>query len=569
MKLKTKILILSLFPTICLGIILLIVSASKVKYAIYEETFRGMKATLIAIEQFLSEGNEGEYRVDDNGDLWKGDTLNISQATMLVDQIKSETGMEVTIFYKDTRYLTSITDSQGKRQVGTQASPKVVERVLEQGKSYKASNVDVLGIEHVVCYVPIYSKNSETPVGMAFLGKKQKEVEEVVLHNSLQIFLIILIIEALAIVGVTTYANKLVKAMNKGIEAVDSLAGGDLQIDIEQKLLTRKDSVGDMCRSVNILKEKLLVIVGEIKNHSNHLYQASQNLTGTAQKADESIKQVDYAIQGIAESTYSQAEDTQSAGINVAEIGNMVNETYSEVEVLSGISNKMADASSLAQQTLNELNETMVSVKESIDLIYEQTNQTNESVNKISQAANLITDIASQTSLLSLNASIEAARAGEHGRGFSVVATEIQQLADQSSKSADEIQNILNQLTGNSNQAVNTMQMVKEVINEQEENISKTSEVFHVVDKGIKNSIVGINTISKKAETMESARINTVKTVESLAALSEENAATTQQTASSVQEVNGLIDYVAQNAVKLKDLSEQLLGSVNEFKLNK
>lgn len=499
--------------------------------------------------------------------MWKGDSINISQATNLVDEIKKETGMEVTIFYKDTRYLTSITDAQGQRQIGTQASAKVVDQVLNKAQTYTASNVEVLGTDFVVCYVPIYQENSETPVGMIFLGKQQSEVEENVLSTTKEILLILLIVDVIAIVSITYFSNKLVHSMNQGIKAVDLLATGNLNVSIDQKLLARKDSIGDMCRSINILKEKLTTVMGDIKNHSEYLHNTSETLTEAAQRADVSILQVDVAIQEIAKSSNSQADDTQHAGNNVAQIGTMVDETCVEIEVLGGISHEMETASDLAKQTLSELNTTMESVKDSIDLIYQQTNQTNESVNRISQATNLITDLASQTNLLSLNASIEAARAGEHGRGFSVVASEIQQLADQSSRSADEIQNILGQLTNNSNQAVNTMQRVKEAINHQEENVSKTSEVFVVVDQGIKNSIQGINTISKKTETMEHARISTVQAVESLAALSEENAASTQQTASSVQEVNGLVDHVAKDAKRLKELSGQLRESVNEFQL--
>lgn len=567
MKLKTKILFVSLLPTICLGIILLVVASNRVKSAIYEESFTGMKATTIAIQEFLEQGNSGEYKVDENGELWKGDSLNISQSTNLVDEIKKSTGMEVTIFYKDTRYLTSITDEQGQRQVGTQASEKVVEQVLNKAQTYTASNVDVLGTDFVVCYVPIYQDNSETPVGMIFLGKQQSEVEDNVSSTTKEILFIMIIINAIAIAAITYFANKLVHSINQGIKVVDLLATGNLNVSIDQNLLSRKDSIGDMCRSINVLKEKLTNMVGNIKDHSEYLHNTSETLTVTAQKADESIQQVDVAIQEIARSSNSQADDTQHAGNNVAQIGTMVDETCVEIEVLEGISHEMETASDLAKQALSELNNTMNSVKDSIDLIYQQTNQTNESVNRISEAANLITDLASQTNLLSLNASIEAARAGEHGRGFSVVASEIQQLAEQSSRSADEIRNILGQLTSNSNQAVNTMQRVKEDINHQEENVSKTSEVFVVVDQGIKNSIEGISTISKKTETMEHARISTVQAVESLAALSEENAASTQQTASSVQEVNGLVDHVSQDAQRLKELSGQLRESVNAFQL--
>lgn len=567
MNLKTKILLISLLPVICLGIILIFIAANRVEHSIYEDTYKGMNATAIAIEQFLEQGHPGEYNVDRNGEFWKGYVLNISEQTALVDEIKKDTGMEVTIFYQDTNFLTSILGEQKQRELGTKAPANVKEQVLEKGKIYTSNNVEIRGSKYVVSYMPLLQEGTKTTVGMIFLAKLQEEVEESVLKTVTEILIIMLIIDAFTIVVVTFFGSKLVQAMNKGISAVDSLAGGDLTISIDKKFLRRKDSIGDMCRSIQTLREKLLNVVGNIKTQSDYLYQSSETLTGAAEKVDQSILQVDNAIQEIASSTNTQAEDTYEAGNNVAEIGTMVDETCTEVEVLSEISSEMINASDLAKLTLAELNSTMESVKDSINLIYEQTNQTNEAVTRISRATNMIMDIASQTSLLSLNATIEAARAGEHGRGFSVVSYEIQKLAEQSSNSTTEIQNILNQLTSYSNQAVYTMEKVKEVIREQEENVMKTSEVFIVVDKGIKNSIVGINTISKKTESMESARINTIKAVENLAALSEETAASTQETASSVEEVNGLVNYVSQNAKNLKELSEQLKASVNEFRL--
>ena len=117
----------------------------------------------------------------------------------------------------------------------------------------------------------------------------------------------------------------------------------------------------------------------------------------------------------------------------------------------------------------------------------EQTSLTNESVAKISTATDLITAIASQTNLLSLNASIEAARAGEYGRGFAVVASEIQQLSEQSNSAASEIRSMIANLNTNSSQTIemiyqelNTISDNTTFLNELSEEMQKSIQVFSV-----------------------------------------------------------------------------------------
>ena len=160
MKLKGKILALSLSPVILLGTLMFLAAADRIANGIYDEAYVGMQATTLAVRDIFEEGNDGTYHIDENGDLWKGDTMNISKATNITDHIKQSTGMEVTIFWGDTRILTSIVNEQGERQINTPASAEVIDHVLKNGKTYQDRNVEILGKKYIVCYTPIYQ---ETP----------------------------------------------------------------------------------------------------------------------------------------------------------------------------------------------------------------------------------------------------------------------------------------------------------------------------------------------------------------------------------------------------------------------
>ena len=168
MKLKAKILMLSLVPLLLMGIISFVVTKWQVTQAMEEEVYNGLHSTVLSVRNALELDVPGEYYVDEHNELWKGD-LNISQSTDLADEIKNNTGIEVTVFFGDTRYMTSVL-TDGKRAIGTQATEKVVAEVLNGGKDYKADRVSVAGTDFYVYYVPMYQEGTTTPCGMVFAG---------------------------------------------------------------------------------------------------------------------------------------------------------------------------------------------------------------------------------------------------------------------------------------------------------------------------------------------------------------------------------------------------------------
>ena len=142
-------------------------------------------------------------------------------------------------------------------------------------------------------------------------------------------------------------------------------------------------------------------------------------------------------------------------------MGTLLDSSVRAVESLTAVSNEVKNAAYSAGDKLSEVSEANRKVTEATEQIKTSILETSESAEDIRQAADVISDIASQTNLLSLNASIEAARAGEAGRGFAVVASEISQLAEQSNQAAVEIQGIINQLIDNSDKAVGDTQNTK------------------------------------------------------------------------------------------------------------
>ena len=365
-------------------------------------------------------------------------------------------------------------------------------------------------------------------------------------------------------VGVSIIVLKPLKMLNKGVNnlaTLDFRASGN-----EHKLAKRKDETGEMARSIFAMREALMQLTGQIKDESNVLNDVAEGLAVNTQETSNTVEQVERAVGEIATGANSQAEETQKATENVILIGTMVEETVGQVEKLSSNAQAMQKAGDEAMATLKQLDATNDRTKEAIEKIYAQTHTTNESALKIKEATTIITDIAEETNLLSLNASIEAARAGEQGRGFAVVAAQIQKLAEQSNESARLIEEITDSLIRDSEEAVETMDAVREIINEQSVNVEKTGVGFADVKAGIDSSIESVELITSSMEQLDDARVKVVDVVQNLTAIAEENAAGTQETLASVTEVAASTENVSAQAGNLKDVAMQLDTSINIFK---
>lgn len=571
MKLRTKIMMIALLPVFILGIGIFILAAEETANGIYDESYVGMQAASLAVRDIFEVGNQGDYHIDEEGNLWKGDTLNISQSVGIVEHIKESTGMDVTIFWGDERILTSIKDKTGKPQLKTKASAAVVQKVMKEGEYYLDRDVEIMGSEYVVCYAPFYQEgeNDGEAVGMVFVGKPCSGVLKIIYKIQRQMLIVILAVLLVTGILVTGLVKRIVRALGNSMEFLKRISEGDLTVEVDRAILKRSDEVGLLGKEISELRDRLRSIIDVINEKSKKLDLEAEVLKGRAGNILQAMNGIEQSSQEMSVSCVRQAEDADAAGNNVTIIGDMIGNNNGEIREMHGVSNHIKSVSGQMMAEIQELNEDMRQVRKSIGYLGQQTSLTKESVDRIGSATEMIAAVAAQTSLLSLNASIEAARAGELGKGFGVVASEIQKLSVQANASVEDIRNVVDSLTENSDHTVKRMEEVQAVIKNQENTIRKTGQVFEDVRNGIEKSVYRMDMVLGKSEEMEGVRADMVAAVQNSAAMAQENAASIEEMMASVESIYEEIRVLSDETNELKESSVQMKESIGMFRYGK
>jgi len=337
---------------------------------------------------------------------------------------------------------------------------------------------------------------------------------------------------------------------------------------VNQKVLKRKDELGAMGNEMNNLKENLVQIVSAIQEKSIILKDASNELKQTSLQSNKISDEFSVVIGEIAQSTSAQAGETKSVYTNMTEIGNAIEKILTSISELSSCSGEISKADDSATYLLENLFTTNVQTMKSIEQISTQISVTNDSAKEIEEVLSIISDIADETNLLALNASIEAARAGEEGKGFSVVASEIKKLAEETSKSANRISEIIDTLLRNSAEMVNMMVNVNEMISTQTERLDETKAEFAEVSVNIQDSVTKIDNMQSAVDELNRQKEATMHNVNKLEALSQSNAASTEEANASCEEMNAGINSIAEASSNLNEISTDLMDQIAFFQLN-
>lgn len=561
LNLMTKILIMALIPLILIVVIAGVSIHSVGSVVARKLVMHEMQTASYALEMTLDSLGSGDYH-SDGTNLYKGN-YNLNSNNQTIDDFKKKTNVDVTVFWKKTRMVTSVIDKDGKRVTGTAISDSVYDKVMQDGK-YFSDNTDIEGTEYYGYYEALKNADGSSQA-IIFTGMPSSDVKAIYKKRLVNttVFMIIITLMACALLAVVI--TFIVKAITKVIGHLDEVADGELDFKISEKLLQRSDEIGNIARSVHTLIGGLASIVVNIHHSTGELAEFKDDFQKKFETINNSISNVNVAVDEIANGATSQADETQKVSSQINDMGDAITKTSQNVDSLTQSTEQMKEHNEQLDTTIQELMAISDRNKESLAAVYNQTNETNQSVMHIGNAVDMITDIAGQTNLLSLNASIEAARAGEYGKGFAVVADQIRQLADQSANTAKEIGEIVAELIENSNTSVETMGVVRQEMTGQYEKLNTTKDIFEHLNEEVNNVVTAIESISTEVESLDRLKGEVLGSAESLAAIAQENAASTEETSASMVELGEIVNDCNTKTKQLVDIADSMEENVHKF----
>lgn len=438
MKIKWKVSLLSVLAMLVITIALSVVAGVSFDNLVSESTETALvnysNITQVAIDQAYP----GDWAIID-GNLTKGGVV-LNDNFEQIDKITEGSNLLVTIFQSDTRISTNVVNDKKERQVGTQASEKVVSTVISGGERY-LGEADILGQKAMTCYTPIKDANDKI-IGMWFVGVYLTDMKQ--LTNRSLITMVFFAVAFLILGAIIMFISGI--RISKGIGLIEDkmkmMAHGDFTFKFDQKTLKQRDEIGSMANSALEMKETIAKTVdgiisesGKVRDYSSSTADEMRVLATNFEEITSTTEELSAGMEQTSASTQELAASTNQVEMEIATMRERT--SYGE--------NESADIKSRAAELKVQ---TESSRREAVE-IYDGTNSSlrksiknAETINEIRELAESILAITSQTNLLALNAAIEAARAGEAGKGFAVVADEIRTLAENSKQAVSRINDI-------------------------------------------------------------------------------------------------------------------------------
>ena len=565
LKLQYKMLILAIIPVLIMGIVAILISNTVVKNKLLDDAKQKLKATSNAVLAAYDQ-NAGDYFVNATGDVWKG-AYNVSLSTPFIDDIAAKTGIEVTFFYNDTRLVTSLKDADGKRILGSKAGDFLVENVLQDGNEVFTNRVLVDGTFYFGYYVPVHQNNSDEIIGMVFAGMPVKEIYASLNLITMIFTVAIVVILVIAVIGCLLVSRGIAKSIRNSMDVVKQISEGNLNVEIEQSMLDRKDEVGALSCNTQTLIDNLSVMIGKISNNTMTLNASSEEMNAAAGQAGNAVGNINNDLHNMLTGAVEQTGNAQNIKNSIHNMNIHLEKTLGEVDHLSDETKAMLDARNDVDKSLNQLDASNQDVMTEVENIQKQTQQNNESVEKIIAAVSYISDIADQTNLLSLNASIEAARAGETGKGFAVVAEEIGKLANQSNEASTEISELVNLLSYNSSQTMEIMDSVQDAMNDQTKKLVETANIFKQLQEHVSHVADGVDVIRDATVQLGKETDEIGKDIKNLSDIAQRNEDTVKGTISFSDEVLGTVNSVTEMSTEVSSSANDMAGVVSHFRM--
>lgn len=436
-------------------------------------------------------------------------------------------------------------------------------------KAMKGSNVEVGSVEYKVSGNKVVSSYGLVPRTnwTMVIDANSNEIRKPVITMVKQIALVALAIVIIGSIIIMVMANIIINPIVTVAALVNKTAKLDLTND-NLAIIKSKDEIGLIYRSIINMREVLREVVGDIAattevltNNANIVEESTESLKI---KADETLFETESVSSGIEETSATSQEIAASSTEMIKSVQNIASEALEGYEITKDILKRAQGIKASAIESKEKSNDIYNSVKSELEVAITSSKE----VKQIDKLADSILKITQQTNLLALNAAIEAARAGDAGRGFSVVADEVRKLAEESGKTAADIQRIVKivnksveELALSAGRMSNFIE--QQVINDYDKNIEQGALYENDADQF--NNFM--NEFSSEAAVLNQAIEGIVTAIDEVSVTVTEGAMGVSSISSKTMDIVGNIESIKNTAIENKENADKLNNTTLKFRL--
>ncbi len=406
---------------------------------------------------------------------------------------------------------------------------------------------------------------SHTLSDMSLIVTYPRKEIQAISRNNLINNLIAIAISIVVLIGVIQWiiGKWVSKPLNLMEEAMSKVGNGDFTATVSY---TSKDEIGTLSTHFGSMIENVRRLIKETATGIESVAHSSDRITSNVEGLTSSSNEVTRAVEEIAHGATETASSVNERLIAGQDLGRSINEISSRLGEAKSLYEKMVGTNKLGREKIVTLKDVFTQTVDNTNQVALNVNDLSKNSQSIENIVSTIKGISDQTNLLALNASIEAARAGEAGRGFAVVADEIRKLAEQSSHSAEEISQIINNIVGIVAQTDKTVLHTQKSVDSAKGNLNETVMVFDEIDTSVNMVEAIINDFIQETNTMENLKNELIESLESMAAISQESAASTEEINASTEEQLSRVTEIGQAIESLNDDISRLSAEMHKFK---